>query len=133
LTDKNTREQLGVVFTPIECIDFIVHSVVEIGKREFNNKNLAYTDPFGGTGIFTARIIQLGYIDEDPLNIYQHKLVTKEYNIFNWYIMTMNIEQVFHEHTKGVYGYQPYLGAQLTDTFQEYENERIAKMEVKQF
>jgi len=55
-------EQLGIVYTPIEIVDFIIHSVSDVLKKEFNadisDENIHILDPFTGTGTFITRLIQ---------------------------------------------------------------------------
>ena len=59
-------EKLGIVYTPIECVDFIIHSVNDVLKKEFNSsltdENVHILDPFTGTGTFITRLLQSGLI-----------------------------------------------------------------------
>jgi predicted helicase len=60
------RDQLGIVYTPIEAVDFIIHSVNELLKQEFgrslSDENIHILDPFTGTGTFITRLLQSGLI-----------------------------------------------------------------------
>src|SRR5690606_930588 len=51
---KETTERLGIVFTPVEVVDFIIHSVDEVLKKHFSksisNEGVQVLDPFTGTG-----------------------------------------------------------------------------------
>ena len=53
-------EKLGIVYTPVEVVDFIVHSVSDILKKEFDrnisDENIHILDPFTGTGTFVTRL-----------------------------------------------------------------------------
>ena len=53
-----TVEKLGIVYTPVECVDFIIRSVDDILKAEFNTsltaQNVHILDPFVGTGTLSA-------------------------------------------------------------------------------
>lgn len=64
-------ERLGIVYTPIEVVDFIIHSVEGVLNTEFNSsmadENVHILDPFTGTGTFIARLLQSGIIPEDRL------------------------------------------------------------------
>jgi predicted helicase len=116
----------GVAFTPVQVVDFMVHGAAKATEREhgvrFSDGAITCIDPFAGTGIFAARVIQLGYFDGNIFNKYKYSLICNEYDIFFWHIMSINIEEVFWRHTGGRYGFQPFVGARLTDTFQEYED-----------
>ncbi len=55
-----TVQQLGIVYTPIEVVDFIIHSVADVLKTEFDrdisDENIHILDPFTGTGTFITRL-----------------------------------------------------------------------------
>src|SRR5262249_22240415 len=52
-------DRLGIVYTPVEIVDFIVHSVNEILQSEFGqtlgSRGVHILDPFVGTGTFVTR------------------------------------------------------------------------------
>ena len=56
-------ERLGIVYTPVEVVDFIVHSVDEVLRTEFGqtlgSEGVHIIDPFVGTGTFITRLLQL--------------------------------------------------------------------------
>jgi len=115
-------EQLGIVYTPIEIVDFIIHSVNDVLKQEFNttisDENIHILDPFTGTGTFITRLIQSGLIyPKDLLRKFQHELHANEIVLLAYYIATINIENALHDQldTKEYY---PFEGIVLTDTFQ---------------
>jgi predicted helicase len=126
-------EQLGIVYTPTECVDFILHSVNDILKKEFgrsiSNENIHVLDPFTGTGTFMTRLIQSGLIEQKDLKRkYQHELHANEIVLLAYYIATINIENAFHDMTPeddgiGTDTYIPFEGIVLTDTFQLGETE----------
>ena len=64
-------KQLGIVYTPIEVVDFINNSVAQVLKKEFNrnlsDENVHILDPFTGTGTFITRLIQTGLINKEVL------------------------------------------------------------------
>jgi predicted helicase len=125
--------QKGEVFTPIELVDFMIRSIKELIKREFNRElweeGLPILDPFTGLGIFPVRVIQLGIIDSNILYKYQNELFSHEISPFSYIIANLNIERAFYNHTKGKFGYVEYRGLKLYDTFQEFENQAILKEE----
>lgn len=117
-----TVEKLGIVYTPIECADFIIHSVDDILKEEFHTslteKNVHILDPFTGTGTFITRLLQSGLIrPEDMERKYREEIHCNEIVLLAYYIADVNIESVFHDITKRK-EYLQYNGICLTDTFQ---------------
>lgn len=120
-----TVDKLGIVYTPIECVDFIVHSVNDILKKEFScsltDENVHILDPFTGTGTFITRLLQSGLIlPEDMERKYLHEIHCNEIVLLAYYIADVNIESVFHELTQRA-EYLPYNNICLTDTFQTTE------------
>ena len=61
-------ESLGIVYTPVEIVDFIIRSVQALLRREFDaslsDEGVHVLDPFVGTGTFITRLLQSGYIDQ---------------------------------------------------------------------
>ena len=119
-------ERLGIVYTPVEVVDFIIHSVGHILQTEFGqtlgNKGVHIIDPFTGTGTFITRLLQSGLITPEQLPYkYQHEIHANELVLLAYYIAAINIEATYH----GIVGgdYQPFEGICLTDTFQLYEKE----------
>ena len=71
-------ERLGIVYTPVEVVDFIIHSVAHILKTEFGqtlgSKGVHIIDPFTGTGTFITRLLQSGLIAPEHLpHKYKHE------------------------------------------------------------
>ena len=117
-----TVEKLGIVYTPVECVDFIIHSVNDILKAEFDTslteQNVHILDPFVGTGTFITRLLQSGLIrPEDMERKYLNEIHCNEIVLLAYYIADVNIESVFHDITRRK-TYLPYSGICLTDTFQ---------------
>lgn len=117
-----TVEKLGIVYTPVECVDFIIHSVNDILKSEFGTSltepNVHILDPFVGTGTFITRLLQSGLIrPEDMERKYLNEIHCNEIVLLAYYIADVNIESVFHDITRRK-TYLPYSGICLTDTFQ---------------
>ena len=117
-----TVEKLGIVYTPVECVDFIIHSVNDILKSEFGTSltepNVHILDPFVGTGTFITRLLQSGLIrKEDMERKYLNEIHCNEIVLLAYYIADVNIESVFHDITRRE-SYLPYSGICLTDTFQ---------------
>ncbi|MBF1071409.1 MAG: helicase, partial [Prevotellaceae bacterium] len=114
------------VYTPVECVDFILHSVDEVLQSEFGaaltHENVHVLDPFTGTGTFITRLLQSGLIrPEDMVRKYRHEIHANELVLLAYYIADVNIESVFQEVCPQP-EYLPYDGICLTDTFQLGEN-----------
>ncbi|WP_236010650.1 restriction endonuclease, partial [Flavobacterium chungangense] len=132
-------EQLGIVYTPVECVDFIIHSVNDILQKEFGrnltDENVHILDPFTGTGTFITRLFQSGLIKEEDLERkYKYEVHANEIVLLAYYIAAVNIENAFHDATLdpddgvGKEKYIPYDGICLTDTFQLGETDDSEKM-----
>ena len=119
-------ERLGIVYTPIEIVDFIIRSADEALKSEFgiglSDKDVHVLDPFTGTGTFIVRLLQSGIIrKEDLRRKFREELHANELVLLAYYIAAINIEEAFHDQAEG--GYEPFDGILLTDTFQLTEGE----------
>jgi predicted helicase len=117
-------ERLGIVYTPVEVVDFILHSVNEVLQAEFGqtlgSKGVHIMDPFTGTGTFITRLLQSGLIRPDELAWkYANEIHANEIVLLAYYIAAINIEAVYHSLSGG--DYKPFEGICLTDTFQLYE------------
>jgi predicted helicase len=124
-------ERLGIVYTPVEVVDFIIHSVNDVLKSEFGqtlgSEGVHIIDPFTGTGTFITRLLQSGLILPEQLpHKYKHEIHANEIVLLAYYIAAINIEAVYH----GIVGgeYEPFKGICLTDTFQMYEKEDLISM-----
>ncbi|MGH0634144.1 DEAD/DEAH box helicase [Bacillus pacificus] len=123
---KETTERLGIVFTPVEVVDFIIHSVDDVLKKHFgksiSDEGVHILDPFTGTGTFIVRLLQSGLISkEDLLRKYTQELHANEIVLLSYYIAAINIEETFHSIMES--DYQPFEGIVLTDTFESTEKE----------
>ncbi|XSG77099.1 type ISP restriction/modification enzyme [Herpetosiphon llansteffanensis] len=108
----------GIVYTPQPIVDFMVRSVEELLRREFNtslgNPGVHVLDPFVGTGNFLLRVMH-----EIPLTKlrqkYAEELHCNEVMLLPYYIASMNIEHLYYELTKS---YAEFNGICLVDTFE---------------
>ncbi|MGB1265827.1 MAG: DEAD/DEAH box helicase [Nereida ignava] len=126
-------QRLGIVYTPVEVVDFIIHSVNDVLKAQFGqtlgSKGVHILDPFTGTGTFISRLLQSGLIAPEELaHKYREEIHANEIVLLAYYIAAINIETVYHEMAQGELAedapYEPFTGILLTDTFQMYEQER---------
>ena len=96
------QDKLGIVYTPIEVVDFMTHSVNDILKKEFgctfSTHGVHVLDPFTGTGTFIARLLTSGLIVPEELDYkYEHELHAFEILPLAYYIASINIESVHNE------------------------------------
>ncbi|MDR0671503.1 MAG: DEAD/DEAH box helicase family protein [Oscillospiraceae bacterium] len=115
-------ERLGIVYTPLEVVDFIIQSVDDVLKAEFGcdlaAENVNILDPFTGTGIFITRLLQSGLIAPSDLDRkYKTEIFANEIVLLAYYIAAVNIENAYHDITRSD-NYQSFDGICLTDTFQ---------------
>ena len=149
---KQLTQRLGIVFTPVELVDYILRSVDAVLKREFDcsisSEGVHVLDPFTGTGTFLARLMELDLIaGEDLPRKYRSELHANEIVPLAYYIAGINIEQAYHERM-GNDAYEAFDGLCLTDTFQQSERsggsrlaelfpqndrrlERLSKLDIK--
>jgi predicted helicase len=120
------RDKLGIVYTPVEVVDFIIKSVNDVLQSEFQqtlgSDGVHIIDPFTGTGTFVTRLLQSGLMTPDEIKKkYQGQIHANELVLLAYYIAAINIESVYHDLVGG--DYVPFEGICLTDTFQMYEKE----------
>jgi predicted helicase len=121
-------ERLGIVYTPVEVVDFIIHSINDLLQQEFGqclgSKGVHIIDPFTGTGTFITRLLQSGLISKEQLpHKYKHEIHANEIVLLAYYIAAINIEAVYHSLVGG--DFEPFEGICLTDTFQLYEKDDL--------
>ena len=124
-------ERLGIVFTPVEVVDFIIRSADDAMRTAFGQSlgdpGVAIIEPFAGTGTFVARLLQLGVIPPEALERkYTSEIFANEFVLLSYYIASINIEQVYHQvrAEQGMdEGYVEFPGMTLTDTFQLHEGD----------
>ncbi len=113
-------DRLGIVYTPVEVVDFILKSADFALRKEFgvglSDRGVNILDPFSGTGTFLSRLIQSGIIASDRLlEKYREELHATEIVLLAYYIASLNIESAFLQATGERL---PFPGMVLGDTFQ---------------
>ena len=121
-------ERLGIVYTPVEIVDFILHSVDHLLRTEFGqtlgSEGVHILDPFTGTGTFITRLLQSGLISDEELpRKYASEIHANEIVLLAYYIAAINVEAVYNDLVGGEY--RPFEGICLTDTFQLYEKDDL--------
>ncbi|MGO3089956.1 MAG: DEAD/DEAH box helicase [Galactobacter sp.] len=148
LAFPKTAESLGIVYTPLPVVDFILRAVNDALTEHFgvgiSDEGVHVLDPFSGTGTFTARLLQSGLIKpQDLARKYASELHANEILLMAYYIAAINIEATFHglqieaERARRAQagepsvpddvlgsdiGYESFNGIVLTDTFQMTED-----------
>ncbi|MDE0133242.1 MAG: DEAD/DEAH box helicase family protein [Acidimicrobiaceae bacterium] len=129
--------RLGIVYTPVELVDFMLRSVDAVLRQEFGrgltSEGVHILDPFTGTGTFINRLLTQRNSDDEPF-IADEDLARKFVNTHNplvpggsvqeihaneivllaYYLAAIKIEEGYRERTGG---YEPFSGIVLTDTF----------------
>ena len=129
---RKLTQKLGIVFTPVELVDWTLRSVDDVLKQEFGEgigaPGVHVLDPFAGTGTFITRLIELGLVaPEDLERKYAKELHCNEIVPLAYYIAGINIEQAFHERS-GRATYLQFPGLCLADTFQMSERGGSGKL-----
>jgi predicted helicase len=144
---KETVEKLGIVYTPVPVVDFIIRSVERILQKHFGHsvgdEGVHVLDPFTGTGTFVTRLLQSGLIPAADLpRKYASEIHANEIVLLAYYIAAINIESVYHDLVAQTSpaaaegsapdadpaadpDYHPFDGIVLTDTFQLGEEGRM--------
>jgi predicted helicase len=121
------RSLLGIVYTPTEVVDYLLHSADYVLRQHFGkgltDAGVHVLDPFTGTGTFITRLLQSGLIrKEDATRKFESELHANEMVLLAYYIAAVNVEVVYQEAFGGEY--RPFTGIVWTDTFQMTENEQ---------
>jgi len=120
---KKTVDKLGIVYTPVEIVDFILNSADQVLREEFGqgltDEGVHILDGFTGTGTFMVRLLQSGLIEpHDLARKYANEMHANEILLLAYYIAAVNIETTYADLTSDP---QAFPGLILTDTFQSWE------------
>ncbi len=118
----------GIVYTPQAIVQFMVKSVEELLRREFNrslaDSGVHILDPFVGTGNFILRVMEeIRQTRPSALaHKYTHELHCNEIMLLPYYIASMNIEHAYYE---AAGEYAAFEGICLVDTFELAESQQL--------
>ncbi len=122
---KKQSEKLGIVYTPIEVVDFILRATNGILKKhfntDFNDKNITIFDPFTGTGSFIARLLskENNLISDEALKEkFQKNLFAFDIVLLSYYIALINITQAAQNRDGSLKNFK---NIALTDSLDIYE------------
>ena len=140
---KRDADKLGIVYTPVEIVDFILRAADDVSKKHFGrgltDESVHILDPFTGTGTFMVRLLQSGLIDpKDLARKYANELHATEIMLLAYYVAAVNIETTFNAlqaeaaQREGLPEpeYVPFEGIALADTFQIHEDGDILDLTV---
>ncbi len=127
---RKQSEKLGIVYTPIEVVDFILRATNGILKKhfntDFNDKNITIFDPFTGTGSFIARLLskENNLISDEALKEkFQKGLFAFDIVLLSYYIALINITQAAQSRDSSLKNFK---NIALTDSL-DYLEEKSAK------
>ncbi|GAA7729412.1 hypothetical protein JP0163_09910 [Helicobacter pylori] len=122
---RKQSEKLGIVYTPIEVVDFILRATNGILKThfntDFNDKNITIFDPFTGTGSFIARLLskENGLISDEALKEkFLNNLFAFDIVLLAYYIALINITQAAQNRDGSLKNFK---NIALTDSLDFYE------------
>ncbi|GAA7351930.1 hypothetical protein MLS217_05550 [Helicobacter pylori] len=122
---KKQSEKLGIVYTPIEVVDFILRATNGILKKhfstDFNDKNITIFDPFTGTGSFIARLLSKEnelISDEALKEKFLNNLFAFDIVLLAYYIALINITQAAQSRDGSLKNFK---NIALTDSLDFYE------------
>ncbi|HJJ99534.1 MAG TPA: N-6 DNA methylase, partial [Methanocorpusculum sp.] len=126
--------QIGIAYTPIPIVDFILQSVNDVLKEEFDrtlsSEDVHILDPFAGTGSFLVRMFEMNLLrEEDLARKYSHEIHANEMALLPYYIAAINIENAYFAKMPVGTTYHSCPGICLADTFQmmEWDEEKEGK------
>ncbi|EJB29286.1 hypothetical protein HPNQ4099_0916 [Helicobacter pylori NQ4099] len=127
---RKQSEKLGIVYTPIEVVDFILRATNGILKKhfntDFNDQSITIFDPFTGTGSFIARLLskENALISDEALKEkFQKGLFAFDIVLLSYYIALINITQAAQNRDSSLKNFK---NIALTDSL-DYLEEKSAK------
>lgn len=140
---KKQSEALGIVYTPVEIVDFIIRAADDVSRKHFgrglSDEGVHILDPFTGTGTFMVRLLQSGLIEpKDLARKYANELHATEIMLLAYYVAAVNIETTYNALLSEAAqrdgepepDYVPFDGIALADTFQVYEDDDTLDLDV---
>ena len=140
---RKQSEALGIVYTPVEIVDFILRAADDVSREHFGrgltDEGVCILDPFAGTSTFTVRLLQSGLIrPEDLARKYASELFATEIMLLAYYVSAVNIETTYNALVAEAAlrdgapapGYVPFSNIALADTFQIHEEGDIPDLNI---
>lgn len=140
---KKQAEALGIVYTPVEIVDFILRAADDVSQKHFgkglSDEGVSILDPFAGTSTFMVRLLQSGLIKpEDMARKYANELFATEIMLLAYYVSAVNIETTYNalreeaaqRNGEPTPDYVPFTNIALADTFQVHEEGDIPDLNI---
>ncbi|GAA9663732.1 DEAD/DEAH box helicase [Helicobacter pylori] len=122
---RKQSEKLGIVYSLIEVVDFILRATNGILKKhfntDFNDQSITIFDPFTGTGSFIARLLskENALISDEALKEkFQKNLFAFDIVLLAYYIALINITQAAQNRDSSLKNFK---NIALTDSLDFYE------------
>ncbi len=129
---KKQSEKLGIVYTPIEVVDFILRATNGILKKhfntDFNDQNITIFDPFTGTGSFIARLLSKEnalLADEALKEKFQKNLFAFDIVLLSYYIALINITQAAQNRDSSLKNFKNIALTDSLDYLEEKTNKGV--------
>ncbi|WQZ04286.1 DEAD/DEAH box helicase [Helicobacter pylori] len=129
---KKQSEKLGIVYTPIEVVDFILRATNGILKKhfntDFNDKNITIFDPFTGTGSFITRLLskENALISDEALKEkFQKNLFAFDIVLLSYYIALINITQAAQNRDSSLKNFKNIALTDSLDYLEEKTNKGV--------
>lgn len=136
-------KKMGIVYTPVEIVDFILRAADEVSRAHFGrgltDEGTCILDPFAGTSTFMVRLLQSGLIKpEDLERKYRSELFATEIMLLAYYVSAANIETTYNalqaeraqREGQDAPGYETFRNIALADTFQIHEDGDIGDLKL---
>ncbi|WP_097568888.1 DEAD/DEAH box helicase [Helicobacter pylori] len=129
---KKQSEKLGIVYTPIEVVDFILRATNGILKKhfntDFNDQSITIFDPFTGTGSFIARLLskENNLISDEALKEkFQKNLFAFDIVLLSYYIALINITQAAQNRDRSLKNFKNIALTDSLDYLEEKTNKGV--------
>lgn len=124
-----TAKRLGIVFTPVEVVDFLVKSTEALLQDEFGlsleDEKVVILEPFSGTGTFLARLMHCLSPEALERKYREGEIWGNEILLLPYYIALANVESTYYEITGR---HEPFHNLLLVDSFQLMEEEKAGQI-----
>jgi predicted helicase len=115
-------DQVGIAYTPVELVDFLVRSADELARKHFgrglDGEKVFILEPFAGTGTFVTRILhrvaERGGAEAVKGKLERGEIWANEILLLPYYVLRANVENTALALTGE---YVPFKGALLADSF----------------
>ncbi len=129
---RKQSEKLGIVYTPIEVVDFILRATNGILKKhfntDFNDQNITIFDPFTGTGSFIARLLskENALISDEALKEkFLNHCFAFDIVLLSYYIALINITQAAQNRDSSLKNFKNIVLTDSLDYLEEKTNKGV--------